>query len=126
MLIYIRSLFSYYLLLLVIFFFFFHCSGTHALLHSFPTRRSSDLTLLTRSMPDRSPFTSTATHAPVTAACVAVLRSEEHTSELQSLRHLVCRLLLEKKKQKNLIYTQLLNIQKDAISLYEHELLRRH
>src|SRR5262245_63086775 len=30
-------------------------------------------------------------------------RSEEHTSELQSLRHLVCRLLLEKKK-KNMIY----------------------
>src|SRR5947199_3815937 len=28
-----------------------------------------------------------------------VVRSEEHTSELQSLRHLVCRLLLEKKKQ---------------------------
>src|SRR5205814_8298812 len=27
-----------------------------------------------------------------------VVRSEEHTSELQSLRHLVCRLLLEKKK----------------------------
>src|SRR5437899_6677851 len=27
-------------------------------------------------------------------------RSEEHTSELQSLRHLVCRLLLEKKKKK--------------------------
>src|SRR5262245_65343654 len=30
------------------------------------------------------------------------VRSEEHTSELQSLRHLVCRLLLEKKK-KNII-----------------------
>src|SRR5258705_5766657 len=29
-------------------------------------------------------------------------RSEEHTSELQSLRHLVCRLLLEKKKIKAL------------------------
>src|SRR5436853_3685210 len=28
------------------------------------------------------------------------MRSEEHTSELQSLRHLVCRLLLEKKKNK--------------------------
>src|SRR5437899_7845345 len=28
-------------------------------------------------------------------------RSEEHTSELQSLRHLVCRLLLEKKKTIN-------------------------
>src|SRR2546425_6277295 len=29
------------------------------------------------------------------------LRSEEHTSELQSLAYLVCRLLLEKKKNKN-------------------------
>src|SRR5437899_4222945 len=28
-------------------------------------------------------------------------RSEEHTSELQSLRHIVCRLLLEKKKKQN-------------------------
>src|ERR1039458_10666461 len=28
------------------------------------------------------------------------MRSEEHTSELQSLRHLVCRLLLEKTKKK--------------------------
>src|SRR2546429_2418493 len=32
------------------------------------------------------------------------LRSEEHTSELQSRLHLVCRLLLEKKKKKSLIY----------------------
>src|SRR5947199_5456238 len=32
-------------------------------------------------------------------------RSEEHTSELQSLRHLVCRLLLEKKKKKNKAHT---------------------
>src|SRR5689334_23456731 len=30
----------------------------------------------------------------------AILRSEEHTSELQSQFHLVCRLLLEKKKKK--------------------------
>src|SRR5262245_63361796 len=30
---------------------------------------------------------------------IGAIRSEEHTSELQSLRHLVCRLLLEKKKQ---------------------------
>src|SRR2546425_9720707 len=29
-------------------------------------------------------------------------RSEEHTSELQSLAYLVCRLLLEKKKKKNM------------------------
>src|SRR5258705_3275496 len=34
------------------------------------------------------------------------VRSEEHTSELQSLRHLVCRLLLEKKK-KNVTTTEL-------------------
>src|SRR5262245_65364950 len=33
------------------------------------------------------------------SAFVAGTRSEEHTSELQSLRHLVCRLLLEKKKK---------------------------
>src|SRR2546422_649435 len=34
----------------------------------------------------------------VMQACEASLRSEEHTSELQSRLHLVCRLLLEKKK----------------------------
>src|SRR5205814_7716165 len=57
--------------------------------------------------------------APVTIAQVRLLirapprrgsrlrrrvRSEEHTSELQSLRHLVCRLLLEKKKKTNNIH----------------------
>src|SRR2546425_9129774 len=35
------------------------------------------------------------------------LRSEEHTSELQSLAYLVCRLLLEKKKKKQLVTTAL-------------------
>src|SRR5262245_63319311 len=35
--------------------------------------------------------------------CFQGPRSEEHTSELQSLRHLVCRLLLEKKKKKTKI-----------------------
>src|SRR3712207_7294038 len=34
-------------------------------------------------------------------------RSEEHTSELQSRQYLVCRLLLEKKKKKHTIYTEL-------------------
>src|SRR5437016_7015910 len=33
-----------------------------------------------------------------------LVRSEEHTSELQSLTNLVCRLLLEKKKKKNKNY----------------------
>src|SRR5437899_7168046 len=34
------------------------------------------------------------------AESAEIFRSEEHTSELQSLRHLVCRLLLEKKKKR--------------------------
>src|SRR6476659_11208776 len=33
------------------------------------------------------------------------MRSEEHTSELQSLRHLVCRLLIEKKKKNRIYHT---------------------
>src|SRR5437016_9164907 len=37
-----------------------------------------------------------------------VLRSEEHTSELQSLTNLVCRLLLEKKKKTQMIRTRLI------------------
>src|SRR5215469_18897923 len=50
---------------------------------------------------DNSPFMISPTGA---AACYLVLlrpcrRSEEHTSELQSRRDLVCRLLLEKKKK---------------------------
>src|SRR5262245_65211470 len=39
-------------------------------------------------------------HRTVPIPSQASDRSEEHTSELQSLRHLVCRLLLEKKKKK--------------------------
>src|SRR5258708_9074501 len=36
----------------------------------------------------------------------AVVRSEEHTSELQSPDHLVCRLLLEKKKNNTMIHAR--------------------
>src|SRR5262245_62873328 len=42
-------------------------------------------------------------------------RSEEHTSELQSLRHLVCRLLLEKKK----IITQLPRLERLSSIIHE-------
>src|SRR2546429_1528355 len=38
----------------------------------------------------------------------SALRSEEHTSELQSRLHLVCRLLLEKKKKQDTVILQLL------------------
>src|ERR1039458_9684936 len=37
--------------------------------------------------------------APTDTSVCNVVRSEEHTSELKSLRHLVCRLLIEKKKE---------------------------
>src|SRR5207249_12007098 len=103
----------------------FHSSRPHPDLHSFPTRRSSDLRLdfpgrqAIRVMP-RIAFTShlerhlACPPAEVTGSTVrAVLeevfagnpqlrgyiRSEEHTSELQSRFDLVCRLLLEKKKK---------------------------
>src|SRR6266436_9908551 len=38
--------------------------------------------------------------SPAIAIVLSAVRSEEHTSELQSRLHLVCRLLLEKKKTK--------------------------
>src|SRR5437899_4352164 len=76
--------------------FVFSCYANHSALHSFPTRRSSDhLALLKRAL-------GLLELALQPRECVearnAQVRSEEHTSELQSLRHLVCRLLLEKKK----------------------------
>src|SRR2546429_3853097 len=52
---------------------------------------------------------SCAAHVPAFRECPCFpsgKRSEEHTSELQSRLHLVCRLLLEKKK-KNKIYNML-------------------
>src|SRR2546422_2226777 len=44
------------------------------------------------------------------AAAVVPARSEEHTSELQSRLHLVCRLLLEKKKNKACVLASLLPV----------------
>src|SRR5262249_61132505 len=89
-------------------FFFFQLSGAHRYLHSFPTRRSSDL-------PSRSRHSSHVFLASYEVKSGRVpsrrwvsrcrsdaregVRSEEHTSELQSLTNLVCRLLLEKKKK---------------------------
>src|SRR5690606_41475113 len=99
---------------------FFYCSGDPRVLHSFPTRRSSDL------LNDRGASLDPLAELilvdverragqPVAnllqafagllhdvveliAHDVADDRSEEHTSELQSRENLVCRLLLEKKK----------------------------
>src|SRR2546429_5069822 len=46
----------------------------------------------------RSIIMTTSSTATSRASCCSDRRSEEHTSELQSRLHLVCRLLLEKKK----------------------------
>src|SRR5205814_8563285 len=107
--------------LLSLFFFPSH-PATRALL-SFPTRRSSDLVgfrlghrlgaeverddLVVRVAMDAMDHV--AAHLPepdepdlhqrISFPTRTASRSEEHTSELQSLRHLVCRLLLEKKKK---------------------------
>src|SRR5258708_24825835 len=48
-----------------------------------------------------------AASAPLKPASSTAPRSEEHTSELQSPDHLVCRLLLEKKKQINVVQSHL-------------------
>src|SRR5206468_6084295 len=105
---------------------FFQCYRYHPDLHSFPTRRSSDLysplktgagflpmsvmivltatTVQTRVLPrtGAKPLVVSGMGLGVTAMVllshVTSHRSEEHTSELQSRSDLVCRLLLEKKK----------------------------
>src|SRR2546425_9556744 len=68
----------------------------------FPTRRSSDLigaALAVACARVLGRFrTSLIQRQDELAALSTRLRSEEHTSELQSLAYLVCRLLLEKKK----------------------------
>src|SRR5438477_1608567 len=51
-----------------------------------------------------SGFSDFDTAAPTSSANVTVSRSEEHTSELQSHVNLVCRLLLEKKKNSSETY----------------------
>src|SRR5437899_6156852 len=56
-------------------------------------------TTLFRSLGARASAVRGPPRAPSGRSSWAGTRSEEHTSELQSLRHLVCRLLLEKKKQ---------------------------
>src|SRR5947199_7642745 len=78
--------------------FLFFVNGSQAPrdLPSFPTRRSSDLA---RDVSSTMPLPFAATEATARRPADEIRpRSEEHTSELQSLRHLVCRLLLEKKK----------------------------
>src|SRR5207244_11696549 len=72
-------------------------------LHAAPSRHVSRRALVRRARPPASRG-ALWRHGPIPAR--AARRSEEHTSELQSPDHLVCRLLLEKKKTKNNNKTQ--------------------
>src|SRR5438445_5116294 len=69
--------------------------GANRDLHSFPTRRSSDL----RTDNLMPPLKAALADYVTIGECCRVLRSEEHTSELQSRQYVVCRLLLEKKRK---------------------------
>src|SRR5438876_7582899 len=83
-----------------------HAPVVLRVLHSFPTRRSSDLVpvvallLIARLLvPVTPPLKVVEMLLPLLpTVSVPVVRSEEHTSELQSPVQLVCRLLLEKKQ----------------------------
>src|SRR5690606_41384127 len=88
---------------LLVILFFFSGSGSHRHLHSFPTRRSSDLGPgLVLGHHARQPAgIETGAARDLAPGQGRARRSEEHTSELQSRENLVCRLLLEKKKQIN-------------------------
>src|SRR5436305_11932256 len=100
---------SYIFYLATFFFFFYFCAAPRDL-HSFPTRRSSDLGAVVL----------------VLAVAVGAMarfhgsapwhRSEEHTSELQSRPHLVCRLLLEKKNHMEAPATS-----RDSVVTYDHD-----
>src|SRR5690625_6831143 len=98
-------------MLFIIRHFFINFHARRRYLHSFPTRRSSDLRGLAcaeHHQPARAcshqrclavAFAYTGcSKQPWELHRAAARRSEEHTSELQSRGHLVCRLLLEKKK----------------------------
>src|SRR5687768_17862931 len=63
----------------------------------------------------RSRFPEPTIHVPNnTNAAEIPMRSEEHTSELQSRLHLVCRLLLEKKNENDPLYLYPLSITTDS------------
>src|SRR5690625_6256654 len=81
-------------------------------LHSFPTRRSSDLAPTAEAFADEvlglgalaGQVVGAVPGADPVRVREGIERSEEHTSELQSRGHLVCRLLLQKKNRHDSIY----------------------
>src|SRR5438067_10695846 len=70
----------------------------HRDLHSFPTRRSSDLVSGQYRRSEQRPLRSAHVRVFSRSSTRKIARSEEHTSELQSRFDIVCCLMLEKKK----------------------------
>src|SRR2546429_3028044 len=60
-------------------------------------RRHASMPMLQHQLPHPPNRRESSPSGPSRPQCGSILRSEEHTSELQSRLHLVCRLLLEKK-----------------------------
>src|SRR5437899_8275452 len=118
---------TYFMLILVHFFarficFFFTLYVDHRDLHSFPTRRSSDL-VFHEDLRDEQLLAEGDHRRFREAGWVAAARakrSEEHTSELQSLRHLVCRLLLEKKKEAEFVIVGAIALQSSGLRCDRH------
>src|SRR5690348_17457752 len=82
------------LLFLFLFFFFFNDTATTEIY----TLSLHDALPISLDRPTNVASAASTVIGPVTVPTYASKRSEEHTSELQSPVHLVCRLLLEKKK----------------------------
>src|SRR5690348_17464785 len=81
----------------------------------FRSRWSRSPTGATPRSPSCRPGSGRSPGSPATAGG-GTCRSEEHTSELQSPVHLVCRLLLEKKKKNNIYKKLLINTEQYLIS----------
>src|SRR5690348_18302602 len=89
---YVICFFHYSNFILFIFFFFL-------MIRRPPRSTLFPYTTLFRSIPSRRKKIASCSFSTHAAWARSITRSEEHTSELQSPVHLVCRLLLEKKKK---------------------------
>src|SRR2546425_10572304 len=92
-------LFLQLLLPLLFFFFFFFNDTATTEIYTLSLHDALPIYRILMRHPFPGPGLGVRVIGEVTRARLDVLRSEEHTSELQSLAYLVCRLLLEKKKK---------------------------
>src|SRR5687767_15709458 len=104
-----------YILSLRLFFFFFNDTATTEI-YTLSLHDALPIYMTTLRARLRPTITTRQTGASWLARVVQPSRSEEHTSELQSLAYLVCRLLLEKKKIR--IYFRILDDVRNLLPLF--------